>query len=178
MKVESDLKPVNSFDIENIQNGKCDVVFYTNIKEKETESQEENKKAIIYEYEIYRINVDYREGIKEKIKSSYQKWLDFAKKVESDELAKEIREKRNKLLEETDKEMCLDRLDLKLPTDLTMTNIISGLKQFFDGFSNIFNGDMAKYRQELRDITKQEGFPYNVRFPNKPIIETKKTTKV
>lgn len=30
------------------------------------------------------------------------------------------------------------------------------------------NGNYAKYRQELRDITKQEGFPFNVVFPTKP----------
>lgn len=29
------------------------------------------------------------------------------------------------------------------------------------------SGEMAKYRQELRDIPKQEGFPYCVVFPTK-----------
>ena len=63
--------------------------------------------------------------------------------------------------------MCIDRLGLKLPSDLSMTNIISSLKQFFEGFSDVCNGKMAKYRQELRDVTKQEGFPYNVVWPTK-----------
>ena len=29
-------------------------------------------------------------------------------------------------------------------------------------------GKMAKYRQELRDITKQKGFPYEINWPEKP----------
>ena len=61
--------------------------------------------------------------------------------------------------------MCLDRLNLKMPEELTASNLLSGIKEFFEGLANIFNGKMAKYRQELRDITKQKGFPYNVVWP-------------
>lgn len=114
------------------------------------------------------IKVFYRENLQEDIENNYTTWLDFAKNQEYEKLAEEIRAKRNKLLEETDKEMCLDRLNLQLPETLTGTSLLSGVKQFFEGLGNIFNGDMAKYRQELRDITKQEGFPYNVIFPEKP----------
>ncbi len=35
--------------------------------------------------------------------------------------------------------------------------------------------DWTKYRQDLRDISKQEGFPYSVVFPTKPDA-TKKTS--
>lgn len=52
-----------------------------------------------------------------------------------------IRNKRNKLISET------DYLAL---SDVTLTP------------------EMADYRQALRDITAQEGFPYNVTFPTKP----------
>ena len=33
---------------------------------------------------------------------------------------------------------------------------------------NTLSTEMATYRQELRDITNQEGFPYNVTWPSKP----------
>ena len=63
--------------------------------------------------------------------------------------------------------MCIDRLGLEFPEELSMTNIISSLKQFFEGFSNIVNGNIAEYRQALRDLPEQEGFPYNVVWPTK-----------
>lgn len=166
MKVKNSIKPISKFNIENIKNGKCDLVFYADIKEVET-LDENNEKQKGYEYEIYRITVDYRAEIKEIINNEYQKWLDYAKKVEYDKLANEIRIKRNELLAETDKEMCIDRLNLQLPKELTAANLLTGVKQFFSGFYDICNGKMATYRQELRDITKQEGFPYNVIWPTK-----------
>lgn len=33
---------------------------------------------------------------------------------------------------------------------------------------NTLSTEMATYRQALRDITNQEGFPYNVTWPSKP----------
>ena len=70
-------------------------------------------------------------------------------------------------VKDTDKEMCIDRLNFNFPDNLSMTNIISSLKDFFDGFASISKSNIAKYRQELRDITKQEGFPYKVVWPTK-----------
>ena len=93
--------------------------------------------------------------------------IKIAIKKEYDTKAAKVSKKINKSLEKTDKEMCLDRLNLQLPTELTAVNMLSNIKQFFESFSDIFNGSMAKYRQELRDITKQQGFPYNVVWPTK-----------
>lgn len=56
--------------------------------------------------------------------------------------SKEVREKRNALLDESDKEILPDR-----DTDKKA---------------------WAEYRQALRDITEQEGFPYDVVFPMRP----------
>ena len=80
-----------------------------------------------------------------------------------------MREKRNQLLNETDKEMVLHRLDLYiLKEEITAANIVKGLKEFFDSIKKIFSSDMAKYRQELRDVPQQEGFPYDIKWPEKP----------
>lgn len=166
MKVESTVKPVEKFKIENIKNGKCTVYFFENINEKERQRENE-KTEIIYEYDMYLINIYCRNNLQIDIEKNYQKWIEMARNQEYEHLAKEVREKRNKLLEETDKEMCIDRLNFKFPENLTMTNIISSLKDFFDGFANISKSSIAKYRQELRDITKQEGFPYKVVWPTK-----------
>ena len=168
-KTYSDIRPEKNFSIENIENGKCTVLFFDNIQEEIQESTNmENQEAVeknVYSYDVYSIEVPYRENLEEVIESDINNWLKDVKQKAYDKAAEEIRQKRNKLLEETDKEMCLDRLNLKMPEELTASNLLSGIKEFFEGLSNIFNGKMAKYRQELRDITKQEGFPYNVVWP-------------
>lgn len=160
MKAESNVKP-KDIEIENIQNDRCDIVICDNIQEIIEDD------ITRYIFDFYRLNICYYENIENEIKTHFNLYLERAKKNEYKILATEIRSKRNELLKETDKEMCIDRLGLNFPKDLSMTNIISSLKQFFYGFSNIVNGNMAKYRQELRDITKQEGFPYNVIWPTK-----------
>ena len=147
--------------------GKCTVYFFDNIQE-ETRQRENEDPQTIYIYDMYVINPYYRDNLREDIEENYQIWLDSAKQQEYDKLAHEIRKKRDELLAETDKEMCLDRLKLNMPEDITMTNIVQGIKEFFSSLKEIFSSDMAKYRQSLRDIPQQEGFPYNVVFPEKP----------
>ena len=120
---------------------------------------------------MYVIDRYYRESLEEDIETNYQVWLDFAQQFEYDEKAKEIRAKRDELLAETDKEMCLDRLKLELPEDITTVTLLASVKQFFTSIKNILSGAWAKYRQELRDIPQQEGFPYNVSWPEKPTKE-------
>lgn len=170
MKTESTIKPQN-YKIEDRENGKVAVYFFTNIQtiEKKQNEQEETsqEKQKMYSYDMYVIELQKQNNLEERIKNNYDKWLDFVKQKEYDKLAEEIRTKRNKLLEDTDKEMCLDRLNLKMPKELTASNLLTGITEFFEGLANIFNGSMAKYRQELRDITKQKDFPYSVIWPTK-----------
>lgn len=163
MKAESNLQPRNKFEIENIINNKCDLVFFDNVQE--LESSEDNEKR--YSYDTYRINANYRDELEQELndnKEKYEQWLKLAKNTEYNKLAEEVRTKRNELLKKTDAEMCLDRLGLELPEDTSFASWITFLKTI----ANAAIGKMAKYRQELRDITKQEGFPYNVVFPTKP----------
>lgn len=170
-KTYSDIRPKKNFSIENIENGKCTVLFFDNIQEEIQEvSNIENTDVTekkVYSYDTYSLEVPYREKLEKVIESDINSWLKDVKQKSYDIAAEEIRTKRNQMLEETDKEMCLDRLNLKMPEELTASNLLSGIKEFFEGLTNIFNGKMAKYRQELRDITKQEGFPYNVVWPTK-----------
>lgn len=167
MKVESNLKPENKFEIENIINGKCDIVFFDNVQE--IEAIEENEKK--YSFDTYRLKANYRDELEKELNDDiekYKEWLQLAKDTEFNELATIIREKRNKLLQESDKYMCLDRLGIEIPENITTGTIISVVKKFFEGLGESINGNYAKYRQALRDITKQEGFPYNVEFPIEP----------
>ena len=71
------------------------------------------------------------------------------------ELARKIR---NRLLDKSDARMSLDRIGLDTSTT---TAFLASLK-------NIFRNDWAVYRQHLRDITAQEGFPFNIDWGNPP----------
>lgn len=169
MQTESNIRPSKSFEIENIIDGKCDVVIFDNIQEINQEIDGEN--VIKFVYDIYRIKTTYRDDLETDLLNDADKllvWKQKAVEIENSELASEVRKKRDELLSETDKEMCFDRLGFEIPATITATTMLSAIKNFFSTLKNISNGDMAKYRQELRDITTQEGFPRNVIFPDKP----------
>lgn len=165
MKVRSDRLPQNDFEINNIVGNECDVVFF-DVKN-HTEEHDENGN-ISYEYDSYTIKTTYRSTLGADISDNYEKWYNYAVQYNKDVLAAQIRAKRDELLAESDKEMVIDRLGLEISTDFTMTTIISSLKKFFTALKAITNNEWAKYRQELRDITNQNGFPFDVNFPEKP----------
>lgn len=69
---------------------------------------------------------------------------------------------RNRLLDLSDKEMSLDRLGLDTSSAI---DFLASLKQ-------IFSNGWAVYRQALRDIPQQEGFPFDIVFPVSPELDT------
>lgn len=84
---------------------------------------------------------------------------------QDEELAAElVRAKRNKLLTESDASMCLDRCLPAAPTGKTFTAWLEWLQSL----ANIATNSWSAYRQALRDIPTQEGFPFHVTFPDKP----------
>lgn len=166
MRTESNLKP-EKFNIENLGNGKLTVSFFDNIVEQEVSQLDSEKKTIIYTYDMYKIELNNRPNLSEEIEQKFESWLDFAKDCEYMQLAAQVREKRNALLAETDKEMCIDRMGIEIPEEINTVNLLTVVTNVFKGISNILNNKMSKYRQELRDITKQEGFPYNIVWPTK-----------
>lgn len=169
MKQESDFRPINEYEVENNNDGSCDVILYDldSIEEIVVEDEEGNEKTI-YKYYAFRLSLEYNEQVGNYIEENYETLLNNAKEHDREIHATAIREKRNKLLEESDKQMAFDRLGFEIPSTISMTTIISVLKNFFDTLKNITNGEWAEYRQALRDITTQDGFPYNVIWPDKP----------
>lgn len=75
-----------------------------------------------------------------------------------DEAAEFARKIRNKLLDRSDKQMSLDRLGLD----------ITSAAKFVSSLVRIFSGTWAQYRQALRDLPVQPGFPFNITFPVPP----------
>ena len=110
----------------------------------------------------------YRTNLDIIIEQNYNKWLEAVKNYDYNLKAEEIRNKRNQLLADSDKNMVLDRINFEIPKEITLTNIVTVIKELFNTISTIKNGAWAIYRQELRDNTKQKGFPYEVEFPKKP----------
>lgn len=170
MKQESDKRPINKYEIENKENGRCDVVLYDldSIEEVEHTSQESEETTVSYKYLAYRITINYSESVINALDKNYNALLEIARNEEYERVATEVRKYRNQLLTESDKEMAFDRIGFDIPENITMTNIITVLKSLFKTLADLRDGKWAKYRQELRDISKQEGFPFNVTFPDKP----------
>lgn len=77
------------------------------------------------------------------------------------------RKLRNKLLDASDKEMSMDRLGLDT----------SSATKFIASLGKIFTGGWAKYRQALRDLTEQEGFPFDIVFPIPPDADPENETE-
>lgn len=170
-KTYSDIKPEKKFDIQNVENGKCTVLFFDNIQEEtqkfsNLENEEVTEKKV-YSYDVYSIEVAYRENLSERIEADIEKWLNDVKEKDYNEVAAEVRAQRDKLLQETDSEMCLDRMGLEMPEGTSFTAWITFLKTM----ANAITGQMSQYRQALRDIPQQEGFPYNIVWPTKETKE-------
>ena len=161
MKTKSTIAP-EKFKIGDRKGNLIEVAFFDDVKEIQ---QEESTQ---YEYSVYTIKTIYREDLESYINGNYEDYLALAKETDYQLEASKVREKRNELLADSDKFLLLDRLGISLPSEITATTLLSSIKDFFDNLKEVLNGDWAEYRQKLRDLTKQEGFPYNVEFPEKP----------
>lgn len=168
MRVESRERPANSFILDNRKGNLIEVTFFDDIKSEMRKEQDSDNEVEVFTYKVYKITTTFRDNLEEHIQNNLNDWLESLKEQEKNSLASEIREKRNKLLEESDKYMILDHLTMNFPQEISLTNVVSVLKDFFKTLSNIKNGSWAKYRQELRDLPNQKGFPYDVKFPDKP----------
>ena len=150
MKTESNIRPTKRFELcKDTERNFLILNDLDSIAETEREGEK------VYSWTCYQFKTSASE---EYVREHIDELFELAKNSEVAKLAEEVREKRNKLLEESDKYMCLDRLNLDT----------SSAVKFITSLKNVFNNDYAKYRQALRDITEQEGFPYDVVFPTKP----------
>lgn len=161
MKARSTIAP-KKFKIGDRKGNLIEVAFFDEVKEIQEEESTQ------YEYSVYTIKTIYREDLESYINDNYESYLTLAKKTDYQLEASKVREKRNELLADSDKFLLLDRLGISLPSEITAVTLLTSVKEFFDNLKEVLNGEWADYRQKLRDITKQEGFPYNVEFPKKP----------
>lgn len=104
--------------------------------------EEKREEETLFVYDEYQIETKNRAMLKISVEKNFEAWLVRAKQVEADVLAAEIRDKRNKMLAETDFYFLSDR-----------------------ELDSAKRSALEAYRQALRDITKQKGFPKEVVWP-------------
>lgn len=92
--------------------------------------------------------------------AAYESACKAQDEAEASTLARKIRDKR---LADSDSRMTLDRLGLDF----------SSASKLFASLSKITASAWAQYRQQLRDLPEQAGFPFNVCFPDAPDAQKK-----
>lgn len=113
----------------------------------------------------YSLTVPATVNMQERFETQKEAWRTLVKKKDYDRTAEEIRKIRNQLLDKTDKEMSIDRIISDIPSD---PGSITAFLPFLKSLIGSLTGAMAKYRQALRDVPQQEGFPYRVVWPEAP----------
>ena len=169
MRAESSQRP-QPYRI-NICGADAVIKFAVNItaKQMDTDNGSDNQNTeTVYEYDTYSLITKNRAGLEDDISSNLERWTEKARQEEIDSLSANIRAQRDALLADTDKDFALDRIDLNIPDKVTTSTLLGAVKDIFAVLGSVCNSEMAKYRQALRDIPQQEGFPYDVRFPSKP----------
>lgn len=98
------------------------------------------------------------------LKKAYDKAVEEQDEERAAALARKIR---NKLLEASDKECVFDKILPEAPTGSSFVDWIQWLRHLASTNTN----EWGIYRQALRDIPQQEGFPFDVKFPINPNLK-------
>lgn len=116
------------------------------------------------DFDIPRSQIKYKGYYTQPARDYYDRAMAECEAENDVETAKLIvRTKRNEILAKTDSHMSLDRIGLTTPT-----YTLAGLIEFIRIMVKALTGDWAKYRQALRDIPDQPGFPFSVVWPEEP----------
>ena len=141
MKANGSISP-SPLLFEHRFNGTAEMRFRENII-----SKKDDKGDTIYNYDEYLLIVTDRDGLEKIVQDNMEVWLAYAKQQETDNQAQAVRDKRDKLLADT---------------DWTQTDDAP--------LSSEDKESVRKYRQALRDITAQSGFPQEIKWPDKPAV--------
>lgn len=161
MKHESTFKQPK-YIFEPLEGGRVRVTFFAN------ETPVEREDGTHYEYDKYVTETTDRPALEEIVSGALDDWIAACASEEVQKAAAAVRTVRDRLLSESDAKMLLDRMGLDLPDNITATTMLKAFKDFVAALKTAVAGDWAKYRQDLRDITDQPGFPFEVQWPKKP----------
>ncbi|MCH4240018.1 MAG: phage tail assembly chaperone [Oscillospiraceae bacterium] len=141
MKVNGSISPP-ALSFEHRFDGMAEMRFRENI----TSEKDENGNTI-FTYDEYLLVMPDRDGLKKNVQDNIVVWLAYAKAAEIEQLAADVRVQRDKLLADTDWTQADDA-----------------------PLSSEDKESVRKYRQALRDITAQSGFPQKISWPEKPQV--------
>lgn len=114
------------------------------------------------------METSWQDDIAERIGADVSSWLTLAQNEAIKIAAAEVRAKRDLLLVASDAMTQLDRLGMDLPDKVTATTMLSVFKEILTALWNITKGSIGQYRQALRDLPEQPGFPFDIEWPDKP----------
>ncbi|MBR1584750.1 MAG: phage tail assembly chaperone [Clostridia bacterium] len=142
----------------------CQITLADNIKPAPASEDGEER----FTADLYTVTVTKTPDLEQRVRGNLRAFLNDAKIADAILTAHEVREKRDALLRASDAHLALDRFGITLPDKITATSMLTALTGLVDGLKKLINGDWAKYRQALRDLPKQPGFPHNVTWPTPP----------
>ena len=139
------------------------IIFYTDIKEIQRKDGETAWEAVSWTLES-----SWTDNIMERITEQQAAWLAEAQADAYAEAAAKARSLRDKLLTESDAMTALDRFGMNLPDKVTATTMLTVVKEILTALWSITKGAIGQYRQALRDLPEQPGFPFEIEWPDKP----------
>lgn len=156
LKTELSERP-QSFTVDR-EKDQAVIVFYTDIQEVQKDE------GVAYTAIAWDLKMPWQENLQSRIAEELDSWRQIAESEAYSLASSEARAIRDRLLSESDASMALDRLGLTVPSGSTFTSWLS----FLRGIGDVLKGGMAAYRQALRDLPEQEGFPYEITWPERP----------
>lgn len=138
------------------------ITFYTDVQE--VPSVGESPSSPSYDATAWTITRCWTSGLSSRIEANIDKWLEMAQGEAYEVAAAKVREKRNELLVASDSTVALDRINLPTPSGSAFTAWLS----FLQAIASAVSGSWAIYRQQLRDIPAQSGFPFDIEWPAAP----------
>jgi hypothetical protein len=144
MRVRGSYEPY-VLEYEVLHDGTALIRFYENVTPFEEPGENDGPPAAGWEYDRYTLRRPHTEELHKKVATNTAQWLEYARQEEHNTLAAEARNKRDELLAKTDK------------TQIPDSPLSDGTR-----------AEYQAYRQLLRDIPEQPGFPYEVTWPEKP----------
>lgn len=163
MRIKTELSERPPVFIVNREGDRAVIIFYTDIKEIQREDGETAWEAVSWTLET-----SWQDDIAARIGADVSSWLTLAQNEAIKIAAAEVRAKRDLLLVASDAMTQLDRLGMDLPDKVTATTMLSVFKEILTALWNITKGSIGQYRQALRDLPEQPGFPFDIDWPNKP----------
>lgn len=149
MKIVSGTMPQAPFKVLRREKD-CLVEFYDNVKAIKQEDGITGQLSGAWELEKYSMDVSPHPGLEAEIESDFAAWLKKAKQAEYSAEAARVRAYRDKLLAECDTAYCNAANWAAMPA------------------AN--RAEWQTYKQALRGVTEQDGYPYLVAWPERPAL--------